>query len=87
MCVHCLYLHHCRYWELMLSCEQAEPTELRFVIADNPPALFCDKADPHYRESVLIYVRNEQLIMAQQCIYSVKQNGPFGVFQLCLSLQ
>lgn len=44
----------------MLSCEQAEPPPLRLVIAANPPTLFCDEADPHYPECVLIYVRNER---------------------------
>lgn len=48
-------LHLCRY-----SCEQAEPLELRLVIAVNPPTLFSDNADPHYPECVLIYVRNER---------------------------
>ena len=45
---------------VMLGCDQAEPPELRLVIAANPPTPFSDKADPHYPECVLIYVRNER---------------------------
>ena len=81
--------------QLMFSCEQAEPPPLSLVIDADPPTLSCDKADPHYPQCVLIYVRHGrgggrvrglgELIIALEDIYSIKQSGPYGGFHLCLS--
>lgn len=86
-----LYLHHRWSRELKLSCEQAEPPELRLTIGANPQTLFSNKADLHYPELMPEMskvgkgqrMREEgrgEVKMARQCICSIKQSGSFGGF-------
>lgn len=85
-----LYLHHRWSRELKLSCEQAEPPELRLTIGANPQTFQQQSRLALSR----VNARNEQggegskderggeggVKMARQCICSIKQSGSFGGF-------